>query len=113
MFPAIDPILLSQPRLSIMSLLIKHNHAEFNEIKNVTKITSGNLSIQLSKLKAASYIEINKQFKGNYPLTICYITNKGIDAFNEFIKAINSYDVNSISKLESESWTPLETFNLQ
>jgi predicted transcriptional regulator len=113
MFANIDPILLSQPRLSIMSLLIKNDQAEFNEIKNATGITSGNLSIQVSKLKMADYIEVIKQFKGNYPLTVCKITSKGVTAFNDFMKAVNSYDNNNISKIESEIWTPDSAFNLQ
>ena len=112
MFEPLDPILLSQPRLAILSFLMKQTSAEFNEIKEGTKITSGNLSAQLSKLKDVLYIDLNKQFKGNYPLTICKITPRGVQAFNDFMKAINSYDENNISKVESEVWTPSESINL-
>lgn len=112
MFEPLDPILLSQPRLAILSLLMKSTSSEFNEIKDAAQITSGNLSAQLSKLKDASYIDLTKQFKGNYPLTICKITPKGVQAFNDFMKAINSYDENNISKVESEVWTPTESINL-
>ena len=112
MFEPLDPILLSQPRLAILSMMMKHTSAEFNEIKVATQITSGNLSAQLSKLKDAQYIELNKQFKGNYPLTICKITPMGVEAFNEFMKAINTYDENNISKVESEVWNQTESLNL-
>jgi predicted transcriptional regulator len=112
MFEPLDPILLSQPRLAILSLLMKQSSAEFNEIKEASQITSGNLSAQLSKLKEVLYIDLNKQFKGNYPLTICKITPRGVQAFNDFMKAINSYDENNISKVESEVWTPSESINL-
>jgi predicted transcriptional regulator len=113
MFEPLDQIFLSQPRLAILSLLMKNSSAEFNEIKDATQITSGNLSAQLSKLREVMYIDLTKQFKGNYPLTICKITPKGVQAFNDFMKAINSYDENNISKVESEVWTPSEDINLQ
>lgn len=112
MFEPLDTILLSQPRLAILSMMMKHTSSEFNEIKVAVQITSGNLSAQLSKLKDAQYIDISKQFKGNYPLTICKITPKGVQAFNDFMKAINSYDENNISKVVSEMWTPSESINL-
>ncbi len=106
MFTPLDPLLLSQPRLAIMSLLTRQQEAEFMVIQESTKVTSGNLSIQLNKLKEAEYIEITKQFKGNYPLTICKITAKGVEAINHFIRDINTYDENNISKVISEEWSP-------
>ncbi len=91
MFKELDPLLLSQARLSILSLLSQQKEAEFTFIKGKIKITAGNLSIQLSKLRGAGLIEITKQFKGNYPLTICKITPEGLLAFEQFIDSINSY----------------------
>jgi len=74
-----------------MSLLISVKEAEFTFLKEKTNSTAGNLSVQINKLKEAGYIEITKQFKNNYPLTICKITNEGINAFEVYVNALQSY----------------------
>ena len=91
MFKELDPILHSQLRLAVMSLLISVREAEFTFIKEKTGSTAGNLSVQLNKLKEAEYIEITKQFKENYPQTICRISKKGIDAFQSYVNALQTY----------------------
>lgn len=91
MFKELDPILHSQLRLAVMSLLISVKEAEFTFLKEKTNATAGNLSVQLNKLKEAGYITILKQFKDNYPQTICKITAKGINAFEEYVNALQSY----------------------
>ena len=91
MFKELDPILHSQLRLAVMSLLISVMEAEFTFIREKTNSTAGKLSVQLGKLKEAGYISITKQFKDNYPQTICKITPKGIEAFESYVKALQSY----------------------
>ena len=78
MFKDLDPILHSQLRLAIVSLLISVKEAEFTFIREKTGATAGNLSVQVQKLKEAGYIEVTKQFKDNYPQTICRITKQGL-----------------------------------
>lgn len=90
-FKELDPILHSQLRLAVMSLLISVKEAEFTFLKDKTNATSGNLSVQISKLKEAGYIDIIKQFNNNYPQTICKITTEGIEAFENYVKALQSY----------------------
>ena len=90
-FKELDPLLHSQLRLAVMSLLISVKEAEFTFLKEKTNATAGNLSVQLSKLKDADYIEISKQFHNNYPQTICKITPAGITAFEEYVEALQSY----------------------
>lgn len=90
-FKELDPILHSQLRLAIMSLLISVKEAEFTFLKEKTSATAGNLSVQLNKLKEAGYVEIVKQFKNNYPQTICKVTPAGIKAFEDYVKALQSY----------------------
>jgi DNA-binding transcriptional ArsR family regulator len=90
-FKDLDPILHSQLRLAVMSLLISVKEAEFTFIKEKTNATAGNLSVQINKLKEAGYIEVIKQFKDNYPQTICRITKKGIAAFEEYVNNLQSY----------------------
>lgn len=91
MFKELNPLLHSQLRLAIMSILIETQTTEFTFIKKETKATAGNLSVQLNKLKTAGYITIEKTFKGNYPQTLCTITAKGVSAFEDYVNAIKSY----------------------
>ena len=91
MFKELDPILHSQLRLAVMSLLISVKEAEFTFIREKTNATAGNLSVQVQKLKDAGYIDVHKQFKNNYPQTTCKITRKGIDAFDDYVKALQEY----------------------
>ena len=91
MFNELDPILHSQLRLAVMSLLISVKEAEFTFLKEKTNATSGNLSVQINKLKEAGYIEVKKQFSNNYPQTISKITKAGIDAFEIYVKALQTY----------------------
>ena len=91
MFKELDPILHSQLRLAVMSLLIGVKEAEFTFIREKTNATAGNLSVQVQKLKEVGYIDVIKQFKDNYPLTTCRITPKGIDAFDAYVKALQAY----------------------
>ncbi|HEX6849119.1 MAG TPA: transcriptional regulator [Chitinophagaceae bacterium] len=91
MFKDLDPILHSQLRLAVMSLLISVKEAEFIFLKEKTNATAGNLSVQIQKLKEAGYIDVIKQFKDNYPQTICKITTTGIRAFEEYVKNLQSY----------------------
>jgi DNA-binding transcriptional ArsR family regulator len=91
MFKDLDPILHSQLRLAVMSLLIGVKEAEFTFLKEQTNATAGNLSVQIQKLKEAGYIDVIKQFKDNYPQTICKITQPGVRAFEVYVKNLQSY----------------------
>jgi len=91
MFKDLDPILHSQLRLAVMSLLISVKAAEFTFLKEKTNATAGNLSVQIQKLKEAGYIDVIKQFKDNYPQTICKITSIGIKAFEDYVKNLQAY----------------------
>ena len=91
MFKDLDPILHSQLRLAVMSLLISVKEAEFTFLKEKTNATAGNLSVQIQKLKEAGYIDVIKQFKDNYPQTICKVTSIGIKAFEKYVKNLQVY----------------------
>jgi len=91
MFEELDPLLHSQLRLAIMSVMISVDSAEFNYLLEKTGATRGNLSVQLTKLGEAGYIHVEKSFRKNYPLTTCRITPKGVDAFEKYVKALKGY----------------------
>lgn len=91
MFKDLDPLLHSQLRLAVMSLLLGLESAEFTFIKEKTNSTAGNLSVQLDKLASAGYIAVQKSFKGKKPVTTCSITKKGIKAFEEYVNTLKQY----------------------
>ncbi len=90
-FAQLDPLLHSQLRLAVMSLLIGVDSAEFVFIKEKTGATAGNLSVQLDKLSNAGYISVVKSFKGKKPVTTCSITKVGIKAFETYVNALKGY----------------------
>ena len=91
MFKDLDPLLHSQLRLAVMSILISVEKAEFVYLKEKTGATAGNLSVQIDKLSEAGYIEVKKSFKGKRPLTTCKITPLGLSAFENYVNALKGY----------------------
>ena len=87
----LDPILHSQLRLAVMSVLMNVEEADFVYLKQHTESTSGNLSIQLDKLAAAQYITIEKGFQGKKPRTTCRVTDTGRQAFASYVDALKEY----------------------
>lgn len=87
----LDPLLHSQLRLAIMSILMNVEEADFVYLKEQTESTAGNLSVQLDKLSTAGYISIEKGMSGKRPRTICSITPEGQKAFEEYVEALKSY----------------------
>ena len=87
----LDPLLHSQLRLAIMSILMSVESADFVYIKDKTEATAGNISVQLEKLSQAGYITITKSFKGKRPNTTCKISQNGIRAFENYVKALKDY----------------------
>jgi DNA-binding transcriptional ArsR family regulator len=90
-FKNLDPLLHNQIRLSIISLLVSVDLAEFNFLLEKTGASRGNLSVQINKLKEAGYVEVTKSFRNNYPLTTCRISRKGVDAFEKYVEALKEY----------------------
>jgi DNA-binding MarR family transcriptional regulator len=91
MFPKLDPILHSELRLAVMSILAGADEADFTYLKKQTGATSGNLSVQIDKLANAGYIEVEKGFKGKMPRTTCKTTPTGHEAFRSYVDALKEY----------------------
>ncbi len=91
MFPKLDPLLHSELRLAVMSILAGVDEADFTYLKKQTGATSGNLSVQIDKLTAAGYIGVEKGFKGKMPRTVCKITPDGQEAFRKYVNALKEY----------------------
>ena len=91
MFKELNPLLHSELRLAVMSILISVESADFVYLREQTGATAGNLSVQIDKLQTAGYITLVKGFKGRMPCTTCTITDNGISAFEEYVEALKSY----------------------
>lgn len=91
MYKNLDPIMHAPLRLAIVSYLMAHSKGSFKELKENTKATSGNISVQLKKLEEAGYLRIEKSFLDNYPLTQVALTKKGIKAFENYVEALKKY----------------------
>ena len=91
MFPKLDPLLHSELRLAVISILAEADQADFTYLKKQTGATSGNLSVQIDKLHAAGYITVEKGFKGKMPCTTCKITAAGAEAFGNYVVALRDY----------------------
>lgn len=91
MFRELDPLLHSQLRLAIISLLVGLDEADFVYLKERTEATTGNLSVQIDKLSQAGYIEVEKGFEGKRPRTVCRITAQGRKAFAQYVDALKDY----------------------
>tara|TARA_B100001175_G_C18900367_1_gene353118 strand:+ start:247 stop:477 length:231 start_codon:yes stop_codon:yes gene_type:complete len=76
-----------------MSVLLSVDNCDFNYLKKITDATSGNLSIQIKKLKEKKYIKVEKTFKNNYPKTKCRVTEKGKNCFEKFFQDLQSYKI--------------------
>lgn len=84
----LNPIIHSQLRLAVITILAQVEEADFNYLKDKTEATAGNLSVQLDKLSEAGYITITKTFEGKRPRTIASITDEGRTALEEYISTL-------------------------
>ena len=91
MLPKLDPLLHSELRLAVMSLLAGVDEADFTYLKEQTGATSGNLSVQIDKLAEAGYIAVEKGFRGKMPRTVCRITHSGREAFAQYVETLKEY----------------------
>lgn len=82
----LDPLLHSQLRLAVMSILMNVEEADFIYLKEETSSTAGNLSVQLDKLSSAGYLLVEKGFVGKKTRTTCRVTEKGRNAFEQYVR---------------------------
>ncbi len=87
----LDPLLHSQLRLAVMSILMAVEEADFVYLRQQTESTAGNLSVQLDKLSTAGYISIEKGFQGKKTRTVCRVTERGREAFRNYVETIRKY----------------------
>lgn len=91
MLKELDPLLHSQLRLAVISILMSVDEADFVYLKEKTEATAGNLSVQIDKLSNVGYIQVKKEFVGKKTRTSCRITELGREAFEKYVDALRSY----------------------
>ena len=91
MLKELNPLIHSQLRLAVMTLLLSVEEADFTYLKEKTDATAGNLSVQLDKLNNGGYIQVKKEFIGKKTRTSCKITELGKEALEEYIEALKDY----------------------
>ena len=91
MFPKLDPLLHSELRLAVMSILAGVESADFTYLKKETGATSGNLSVQITKLEECGYIKVSRSGEGRGSHTVCRITRAGTKAIQAYQQALMSY----------------------
>jgi|YelNatPaOPRAMG01_1025707.scaffolds.fasta_scaffold02771_18 DNA-binding MarR family transcriptional regulator len=84
----IDKVIHERARLLIMTVVASRPDKKigFNDLKDISQLTSGNLSIQLKKLEEEDYLKIVKGYKGNRPYTEIELTEKGKRALEEYLE---------------------------
>lgn len=87
----LNPLIHSQLRLSILSILMSVEEADFMYMKQKTEATMGNLSVQITKLEEAGYISVEKTFLQKRPRTVCRMTDAGREAFLEYVEVLKEY----------------------
>lgn len=87
----LNPLLHSQLRLAVMSILMSVEEADFVYLREKTESTAGNLSVQLDKLANAGYISVEKGFAGKKTRTVCKVTGQGRKAFEEYVETLKGY----------------------
>jgi DNA-binding MarR family transcriptional regulator len=94
----VDRLIHEPSRSVILAVLSAVESADFLYLKRETGLTKGNLTVHLSKLETAGYIEIEKTYRGKLPLTLCHITEKGQQAFNAYRQELRRFLIDTGDK---------------
>ncbi len=86
----LDQIIHERVRLGIMSCLAARKEMTFNELKEILKVTDGNLSAHSRILEEAKYIKVTKKFEGRKPKTTMCFTSNGQSAFNRYLNSLEA-----------------------
>lgn len=78
-------------RLAIASILVSTSEVDFVYLRDTTRATAVNLSVQIEKLKEAGYITVEKSFKGKMPRTTCRMIPEGVTAVEIYVETLKSY----------------------
>ena len=91
----VDRLIHEPSRSIILAILSAVESADFLYLQRETGLTKGNLSVHLSKLEEAGYVNIEKTYRGKVPLTLCRMTDTGRKAFETYRKQLKQFVENT------------------
>jgi DNA-binding MarR family transcriptional regulator len=91
----VDRLIHEPSRSVILAILAAVESVDFLYLQRETGLTKGNLSVHLSKLEEAGYVNIKKTYRGKIPLTLCRMTEKGRKAFDTYRKQLKQFVENT------------------
>jgi DNA-binding transcriptional ArsR family regulator len=86
----LDPVIHERVRLGIMSALAARETMRFGEVKELLRLTDGNLSVHARRLEEAGYVAVEKSFEGRVPRTDFHLTASGRAALHRYLKDIEA-----------------------
>ena len=86
----LNKIFDSRIRLGVMSVLLVNEETNFNELKELLKVTDGNLASHLANLEEKGYLKVKKGFIGRKTNTTYSITKAGEKAFKEHLGGLEN-----------------------
>jgi DNA-binding MarR family transcriptional regulator len=86
----LDRVIHEPSRLLLVALLSSVESADFLFLLKESHLTKGNLTVHLSRLEEAGYINIEKSFRGKVPHTEYQLTKKGASAFEQYRKSLGT-----------------------
>ena len=104
-FPVINPLLHNELRLKIMVALDSLEIADFVYLCQITDSTRGNLSVQITTLKEAGYLEVSKSGLGRFSHTVCRITRKGQEALHAYEQGLRRLFTEGVPDTDSNQKT--------
>lgn len=88
-YDGLDRVFHERARLGIVTSLSAHRKGlAFGDLKTLCGLTDGNLSRHLKVLEAAGFVEIEKGYDRNRPLTMCRLSREGRDRFADYLAVL-------------------------
>ncbi len=104
-FPVINPLLHNELRLKIMVALDSLESANFMYLCEITGSTRGNLSVQITTLKDAGYLDVSKSGSGPTARSVCRITRMGADALHTYEQGLRRLFTERVPDMERQHQT--------
>ncbi|MBP5629738.1 MAG: transcriptional regulator [Bacteroidaceae bacterium] len=101
-FAVINPLLHNELRLKIMVALDSLESANFMYLCEITDATRGNLSVQITTLKDAGYLEVSKSGSGPTARSVCRITRKGHEALLAYEQGLRRLFTERVPEVETK-----------
>lgn len=88
-FAVFNPLLQGELRLKVMVALDSLESANFMYLCEITGSTRGNMSVQITTLRDAGYLEVSKSGSGPTSRSVCRITRKGAEALHAYEQSLH------------------------